>query len=96
MTIVIRQSITQKMNLNTIRFIITRNIMTHQPNKQFNTYKEGLDLEFLREYCKDCGERRTFERDEVLEDAGEPAQWVAFMERGCFKYVMRGYSKADT
>ena len=25
--------------------------MTHQPNKHFNTYKEGLDLEFLREYC---------------------------------------------
>ncbi len=25
--------------------------MTHQPNKQFNTYKEGLDLDFLREYC---------------------------------------------
>ena len=22
--------------------------MTHQTNKQFNTYKEGLDLEFLR------------------------------------------------
>ena len=21
--------------------------MTHQPNKQFNTYKEGLNLEFL-------------------------------------------------
>ena len=22
--------------------------MTHQQNKQFNSYKEGLDLEFLR------------------------------------------------
>ena len=21
------------------------------PNKQFNTYKEGLDLEILRTYC---------------------------------------------
>ena len=24
-------------------------------NKQFNTYKEGLDLEFLREYCMEHG-----------------------------------------
>ena len=25
------------------------------PNKQFNTYKEGLDLGFLREYCMEHG-----------------------------------------
>ena len=34
--------------------------MTHQPYKQFNTYKEGLDLELLREYCMEQGEVRTF------------------------------------
>ena len=39
------------------------------PNKQFNTYKEGLDLEFLREYCMEHGERRTFLRGETLEEA---------------------------
>ena len=26
-------------------------------NKQFNTYKEGLDLEFLRTYCMGNGGR---------------------------------------
>ncbi len=57
------------------------------PNKQFNTYKEGLDLEFLREYCMEHGERRTFERGETLEEAGKPAQWVAYVERECFKYM---------
>jgi len=57
-------------------------------NKQFNTYKEGLDLEFLREYCMEHGERRVMERGETLEEAGEPAQWVAFVERGCFKYMV--------
>ena len=62
--------------------------MTHQTNKQFNTYKEGLDLEFLREYCMEHGERRVMERGETLEEAGEPAQWVAFVERGCFKYMV--------
>ena len=24
----------------------------------------------------------------TLEEAGEPAQWVAFVERGCFKYMV--------
>ena len=57
-------------------------------NKQFNTYKEGLDLEFLREYCMEHGERRVMERGETLEEAGEPAQWVAYVERGCFKYMV--------
>ena len=35
-----------------------RKLANMTTNKQFNTYKEGLDLEFLR--------------GETLEDAGEP------------------------
>jgi hypothetical protein len=42
-------------------------------------------LEFLREYCMEHGERRTFERGETLEEAGKPAQWVAYVERECFQ-----------
>ena len=34
------------------------------------------------------GEKRTFLRGETLEDVGKPAQWVAFVERGCFKYMV--------
>ena len=48
-------------------------IMTQNKNKHFNTYKEGLDLEFLREYCMEHGERRVMERGETLEEAGEPS-----------------------
>ena len=48
------------------------------PNKQFNTYKEGLDLEFLREYCMEHGERRVMERDETREDASEPSRWTTW------------------
>ena len=62
--------------------------MTHRPSKQFNTYKEGLDLELLREYCMEHGEVRTFLCGETLEVAGETAQWVAYVERGCFKYMV--------
>ncbi len=40
------------------------------PNKQFNTYKEGLDLEFLWAYCLEHGERRVMERGETPEETG--------------------------
>jgi len=50
--------------------------MTHLPNKHFNSYKEGLDLEFLRAYCMEYGERRSFERGETLEEAGRAGEWV--------------------
>ena len=39
--------------------------ITHQSNKQFNSYKEGLDLDFLRKYCTEHGEVRTFRRGEI-------------------------------
>lgn len=31
---------------------------------------------------------RTFLRGETLEVAGETSQWVANVERGCFKYMV--------
>ena len=62
--------------------------MTHLPSKQFNTYKEGLDLELLREYCMEYGERRSFLHGKTLEAMGESAQWVAYVERGYFKYMV--------
>ena len=62
--------------------------MTHQQNKHFNSYKEGLNLEILRRYCEEHGEERMFVRGETLENVGEPAQWVAFVEHGCFKYMV--------
>ncbi len=62
--------------------------MTQQENKHFNTYKEGLDLQFLYDYCMEHGERRTLERGETLEDVGEPSRWVAYIVKGCFKYMV--------
>ncbi len=65
--------------------------MQHLPNKHFNSYKEGLDLEFLRAYCMEYGERRSFERGETLEEAGRAGVVGGPTWRGCFKYVTRGY-----
>ena len=54
----------------------------------FNLYKDGLDLEFLRHYCMEHGEERLLKRGEIFEDAGKPSQYVAYVERGCFKYMV--------
>lgn len=35
-------------------------------NKHFNTHKEGLGLEFLREYCMEHGERYVIDRTDPL------------------------------
>ena len=64
--------------------------------KDFNTYKEGLDLDILHRYCMEHGEVRMMERGETLEDVGEPAQWVAFVERGCFKYMVHRSATKET
>ena len=56
--------------------------------RYFNSYKAGLDLEFLYQYCMEHGKRRTLQRGEILEKAGEPAQWIGYVEKGCFKYIV--------
>ena len=62
--------------------------MAHLSHKHFNSYKEGVNLEFLRDYCIEHGETRLMKRGEVFEKAGEPSQLVAFVERGCCKYMV--------
>ena len=54
----------------------------------FNLYKDELDLEPLRRYCMEHGEERLLKRGEIFEDAGKPSQYVAYVERGCFKYMV--------
>jgi hypothetical protein len=61
--------------------------MTHQQNKQFNIYKEELDLEsfyyrsdfidYLRKYCEEHGEERMFERG-IRQRVGELARECLF------------------
>ena len=53
----------------------------------FNSYQDGLDLELLRRYCMEQGEVRLLKRGEIFEDADKPSKYVAYVERGCFKYM---------
>ncbi len=52
----------------------------------------SLDLETLREFCKQEGEAVVYRRGDQLEREGDPARWLAFVTEGCFKYVMHGLS----
>ena len=47
----------------------------------------SLDLETLREFCMREGEAVTYRKGDQLEREGVPAQWIAFVESGCFKYL---------
>ena len=52
----------------------------------------SLDLETLREFCKQEGEAVAYRKGDQLEREGDPARWLAFVESGCFKYVTHGIS----
>ena len=56
--------------------------------KDFNTYKEGLDLDILQHYCMEHGTVKTFQRGEALESEGYQSHWLGFIVQGCFKYIV--------
>ena len=56
--------------------------------EHFNTYKEELNLEFLRQFCLEHGEAKTFKQGEALEKVGEASRWIAYVESGYFKYMV--------
>ena len=60
--------------------------MTKQP---FNTYKQDLDLKFIQDLCDMEGTTTVIKRGQRLEQEGERAQWVGYVEQGCFKYIKR-------
>ena len=55
----------------------------------FNTYKEGLDLDFLKDYCVGNGQLTQFERGDYFECVGRPSSRIGYIMRGCFKFIVR-------
>lgn len=47
----------------------------------------NIDLQRLREFCEREGEVITYRKGEQMEREGDPARWLAFVTKGCFKYV---------
>ena len=54
--------------------------------RPFNSYTEGLDLEFLKDYCTTKGELRKFSKGDYFESEGDCSKWIAFVKSGYFKY----------
>ena len=63
--------------------------------QKYNTSTLESELARLREYCEQKGEVIDYRKGEQLEREGDPARWLAYVERGCFKYVTRGISGAS-
>lgn len=61
--------------------------------RHFNSYKEGLNLKFLQDYCLRHGQLLRFGRGEELEHVGNPARWVAYVNKGCFKYIVHNQAR---
>ena len=55
----------------------------------FNTYIEGLDLTFLKEYCVNHGRLMQYTKGEHFLKAGEISRYVGYVEKGYFKYTVR-------
>lgn len=64
--------------------------------QKYNTSGLVAELARLRDYCKQEGETMTYSKGELLEREGEPAQWIAFVESGAFKYMTKGVSDGRT
>ena len=54
----------------------------------FNIYKEGIDLQLVIDACQKRGKVRHLKKGEFFEHEGEPAQWMAYIKSGYFKYVV--------
>lgn len=55
---------------------------------QFNSYKEGLHLDFLRQYCLVNGKLQIIERGATFQQSNAPSRHIGYVEKGCFKYIV--------
>lgn len=55
--------------------------------KEFNTYIDGIPLEYWRDLCREEGEVKRFRKGESFLDIGEVCKYLGYIETGSFKYV---------
>ncbi len=54
---------------------------------RFNTYINGLDVDFWRRLCVERGEPRHYAKGEAFAVVGSVAPYVGYIERGTLKYL---------
>lgn len=60
--------------------------------QKFSKSDSIMDLRTLRDFCEQEGESVIYRKGDQLEREGDPAQWLAFVTEGCFKYVTHSLS----
>ncbi|MCH5228443.1 MAG: Crp/Fnr family transcriptional regulator [Muribaculaceae bacterium] len=55
--------------------------------KSFNTYIEGIPLEFWRDLCREEGVFKKVDRGEYFLCEGDVCKYLGYIEKGSFKYV---------
>ncbi|MCH5226201.1 MAG: Crp/Fnr family transcriptional regulator [Muribaculaceae bacterium] len=55
--------------------------------KEFNTYIEGIPLEFWRDLCREEGVRKRFKKGDSFLLQGDVCKYLGYIESGSFKYV---------
>lgn len=55
--------------------------------KEFNTYIEGIPLEFWRDLCREEGEIKRLKKGEHFLVIGNVCKYIGYIESGSFKYV---------
>ena len=53
----------------------------------FNSYKAGIDLDFLRQYCTVNGRMHVMRRGDIFQQTGMTSRHIGYVETGCFKYT---------
>lgn len=61
--------------------------------KLFNSYKVGIDLDFLRQYCIENGKMRMMKRGAMFQQNDMPSLHIGYVETGSFKYTV--HNNAD-
>lgn len=62
--------------------------------EKFNTYINGIDVDFWKELCEKEGELRLYRQGEKFAEVGEVCQYIGYVKSGTLKYV--AYSSDNT
>ena len=54
----------------------------------FNSYKAGIDLDFLRQYCTVSGRMHMMRCGDIFQQTGMASLHIGYVETGCFKYAV--------
>lgn len=60
--------------------------------QRYKKAEHGIELEKMHEFIMQHGETVCYDKGERFECEGEPTRWWGFVEKGYFKYTVRGIS----